>query len=122
MNTPKLIVDAFTHVKSYLPEVKILIITREGQWCFMDDDFDAPAFPDEIDTNLLDLAVNLASKQFGLPYIYQHFSVRCNQCGWEGDEDDLETFTDLSDKVVGHDIDYLRGCPHCETDEYLMDI
>lgn len=48
--------------------------------------------------------------------------VRCNNCYWEGDEEDLETMVDLSDNDIDHDIQYLRGCPECRTDEYLMDI
>lgn len=49
-------------------------------------------------------------------------TVRCNNCLWEGVEDELETFVDLETEVVGNEIHYLRGCPECETDEYLTDI
>ena len=41
---------------------------------------------------------------------------------WEGTEEELETFVDLSDSDVGHDIGYYPGCPNCQTDEYLMDL
>lgn len=49
-------------------------------------------------------------------------TVRCNNCFWEGNEEELQTFVDLSDNDISHDIGYIRGCPNCETDEYLMDI
>ena len=50
------------------------------------------------------------------------FEVRCNNCEWEGYEEDLQIFTDLSDNNVSHDIHYFKGCPNCKTDDYLMDI
>ena len=52
----------------------------------------------------------------------EKYEVRCNNCGWEGYENDLKLFTDLSDNNVSHDIQYFKGCPECETDAYLMDI
>jgi hypothetical protein len=50
------------------------------------------------------------------------FEVKCNNCDWEGYEEDLQIFTDLSDNNVSHDIHYFKGCPDCKTDGYLMDI
>ena len=52
----------------------------------------------------------------------EKYEVRCNNCGWEGYENDLKLFTDLSDNNVSHDIQYFKGCPECKTDDYLMDI
>ena len=49
-------------------------------------------------------------------------TVICNNCLWEGVEEELKTFVDLSDENIGHEIGYVRGCPICETDHYLMDI
>lgn len=49
-------------------------------------------------------------------------TVRCNNCFWIGAEDELETFVDLETETVGKEVHYLRGCPECGTDEYLMDI
>ena len=49
-------------------------------------------------------------------------TVRCNWCDWEGTEDDLVTCVDLSDKEIGHDINYFKGCPNCRADDYLIDI
>ena len=49
-------------------------------------------------------------------------TILCNNCLWEGVEEELETFVDLSDENIGHEIGYMRGCPICETDSYLMDI
>ena len=49
-------------------------------------------------------------------------SIRCNMCYWEGSEEELKTFVDLSDNDISHDVGYFSGCPNCETDDYLMDI
>ena len=38
-------------------------------------------------------------------------TIRCNNCYWVGQEDDLKQ---LEDEI--------NGCPNCETDGYLMDI
>lgn len=40
--------------------------------------------------------------------------IRCNFCEWAGDE------TDLSIKKDGSE--FMRVCPECETDEYLIDL
>jgi Zn finger protein HypA/HybF involved in hydrogenase expression len=49
--------------------------------------------------------------------------VRCNNCYWSGDEEDLEDFSEPNlineeDKTLY----FYKGCPKCKTDEYLMDI
>ena len=49
-------------------------------------------------------------------------TIICNNCLWEGNEEELKTFTDLSDNEVNHDINYSIGCPNCETDDYLQNI
>ena len=48
-------------------------------------------------------------------------TVRCNNCYWEDCEDNLKTFVDMSEHI-GKEIYYYKGCPNCETDDYLMDI
>jgi len=40
--------------------------------------------------------------------------VKCNNCDFIGDEDDLEMFKDKEG--------YFKGCPNCKKDSYLMDI
>ena len=40
--------------------------------------------------------------------------VRCTECDWEGDKDDLIECYDEGE--------HFDGCPNCETDEYLEDI
>ena len=42
------------------------------------------------------------------------YEVKCNNCDWEGYENDLEIFEDEGG--------FFKGCPNCETDSYLMDI
>lgn len=47
--------------------------------------------------------------------------VRCNNCYWEGEEDELETFSDpIPDNPDTEE--YYKGCPTCKTDDYLIDI
>ena len=45
--------------------------------------------------------------------------IRCNNCYWEGEEEDLKDFVDLESKK---EVLYFKGCPNCKTDEYLMDL
>jgi hypothetical protein len=40
--------------------------------------------------------------------------VKCNNCDFIGNEDDLEMFKD--------DGEYFKGCPNCKTDSCLMDV
>lgn len=47
--------------------------------------------------------------------------VKCNNCGWEGYENNLEIFEDDC-KEQRFDRPFFKGCPNCETDDYLMDI
>ena len=68
-------------------------------------------------------------------------NCKCNNCDWEGNEEDLTLVEfDVNDEEEtptatecknGHinrlkeepkEIDFLKGCPNCLTDEYLMDI
>jgi len=46
--------------------------------------------------------------------------VKCNMCGWQGDEDGLEHIPD-GFSVLG-DRMWQDACPTCKTDEYLMDV
>jgi hypothetical protein len=65
----------------------------------------------------------------------------CNNCGWYGDEEDLilvefdindENETPTATEQTGGAVqrlndepserDFLKGCPECNTDSYLMDI
>ena len=65
--------------------------------------------------------------------------VRCNWCGWEGYEDELALIVDLSDDGISHweeyeddldlsddgisnDVHFIKVCPGCKQDDYLMDI
>ena len=41
-------------------------------------------------------------------------AVKCNDCQFIGEEDDLEILKDNTE--------YFKGCPNCKTDSYLMDI
>ena len=40
--------------------------------------------------------------------------VRCNNCNWQGEEEDLVPFDDADGGGF--------GCPTCKTDHYLTDI
>lgn len=43
--------------------------------------------------------------------------VRCNNCMWTGDEESL-----VLCRLAGKLQEMIKGCPHCHTDEFLMDI
>jgi len=45
--------------------------------------------------------------------------VRCNNCGWTGDEDDLVIFEEDGKYGDGYGG---KGCPNCKTDAYLADV
>jgi hypothetical protein len=47
-------------------------------------------------------------------------TVRCNMCYWKGEEDDLEILEDGLD-VIGDKV-YMKACPKCLTDDYLIDM
>lgn len=54
-------------------------------------------------------------------------TVKCNKCGFVGYEEDLITTEDkegtkiMQEKGI-NDKEFMRACPDCLTDEYLMDI
>ena len=37
-------------------------------------------------------------------------------------DDDLDLIVDLSDDGISHDVHYIKVCPECKQDGYLMDI
>ena len=47
--------------------------------------------------------------------------VRCNDCGWIGKEDELETIKTLAVDCEGRFIDY-EQCPKCGSIECIMDV
>ena len=48
-------------------------------------------------------------------------TVRCNNCNWEGVEEELQIFQEETD-ADSIDRSFFKGCPNCETDDYLMDL
>lgn len=65
--TPE-VLKAFNYVKSFFPEVSMVVFSTDNRWCYMDADFNAPLFPLNTDTSVLDEALDSVDK---LPYIYQ---------------------------------------------------
>jgi NAD-dependent SIR2 family protein deacetylase len=46
--------------------------------------------------------------------------VRCNQCGWQGDEEELViAYNPTPNKI---DISSMEHCPNCNETECLMDL
>jgi hypothetical protein len=66
---PSPVKKAFNHVKSFHPEVTMVVFNKYGQWQFMDDNFDAPTFNEKIDMSLLEDACDSVIE---LPNIF-HF-------------------------------------------------
>jgi len=57
------------------------------------------------------------------PDIMAKYEVKCNNCDWEGYEEDLSLLNesnpnDKEDKSLY----FFKACPNCKTDDYLMDI
>lgn len=52
------VIAALEHVRTFRPEVTQVFYTNELKWLYMTDDGDAPAFGGEIDTSLLEDAVD----------------------------------------------------------------
>lgn len=67
--------------------------------------------------------------------------VRCNNCDWEGFDEDLSLYgtkgdgketlvceetsygrTTVYDKEYKGELFFFKGCPNCKTDDYLMDL
>ncbi len=48
--------------------------------------------------------------------------VRCNFCYWVGDDEYLKTLALSINNPTSDNIEYIKCCPNCETDNYLMDI
>lgn len=67
--------------------------------------------------------------------------VRCNNCNWQGEEEDLlliefdindeteiATATEEANGIVNRlsnrpkEVNFLKGCPNCKTDSFLMNV
>lgn len=46
--------------------------------------------------------------------------VKCNQCGWSGEEEDLVMCSEPGSDA--EPVQHFTGCPQCKTDEALMDV
>lgn len=62
---------AILHVKQEYKELAIVVFSRDAKWCYMDEDFNAFKFSDNIDVSILQDAIDSVEHQFGLPFIYQ---------------------------------------------------
>lgn len=60
---------AFEHIKTIHPDLSIAIFDKNGQWCYMDESFEAFTFDTNIDVSLLEAASDSIET---LPFIYQH--------------------------------------------------
>lgn len=59
---------AFEHVKKFHPTLSIVIFNKEGQWQYMDENFDSFVFGANIDNGILEDAADSIEN---LPFIYQ---------------------------------------------------
>jgi len=74
MKPTKEVLKAFEHVKSFHPNVSIVIFNKEGQWNYMDENFEGLDFShDGINVSVLEDAVD-SLKEF--PFIYQEETKR----------------------------------------------
>lgn len=51
------------------------------------------------------------------------YRIRCNNC-WSHfvDDENLKILSEKLDSSCVDDFEFFKGCPLCETDEYLMDL
>jgi|AntRauMFilla1563_2_1112583.scaffolds.fasta_scaffold223130_1 hypothetical protein len=63
------VVTAFQHVKSFFPQVNIVVYNKNGMWCYMDEDFNTLNFEGvNIDVSVLQDASDSITIQ---PFVYQ---------------------------------------------------
>ena len=65
---PLRVQTALDHVRSVFPEVSMVVFNTDTRWRYMDDNFNAPIFNDEIDVSILEDAVYDLSE---LPCVFQ---------------------------------------------------
>lgn len=54
-------------------------------------------------------------------YIEIKPNIYCNNCNWNGFEEELLEYNETS-KVDNTTLEFVKGCPNCKTDEYLINI
>jgi len=69
--TPEAIAKALDHVRASHPQVTTVAFLAGQIWVFTDDYGDDPKFGPEIDTDVLDAALDAAYEDRGLPSIYR---------------------------------------------------
>lgn len=55
-NPPK-IQAALDHVRSFFPDVVMVVFSTDARWQYMTEEFEAPVFPNEVDVTILEEAV-----------------------------------------------------------------
>jgi len=50
-----------------------------------------------------------------------NFQVQCNNCDFEGYEEDLAIYNETSN-VDNTTLEYFKSCPNCKTDKYLQNL
>lgn len=69
MNPTPEVLRAMAHIREKFPDVAIVVFNTDERWCYMDEDFNAPKFNNEIiNVGILEAAVNSVPD---LPYVYQ---------------------------------------------------
>lgn len=65
--------EAIKHIENIIPDIKIkmVVINTEQQWLFFDEDYICPIFPQNVDTSILEKALDAVYALHGFPYIYQ---------------------------------------------------
>ena len=53
MKTPEEVTRALAHVKQFHPTLALVVFTSNEKWLYMDADFDAFEFGDDIDVSIL---------------------------------------------------------------------
>lgn len=56
--TTPLVRDAFKEVQKFFPAVCLLLYLPDGRWQFLDQDGEAPTFPNTLDVSVLEAAAD----------------------------------------------------------------
>lgn len=73
MKAPQEVIDAFNHIAQNY-NVSMVVFNGSGSWVFMDENFHAPAFTDDVDTNILAAAADALYNEDMLPFVYEHLN------------------------------------------------
>lgn len=65
------VLAALIHVRHFIPEVCMAVFSKDQMWQFFGEDFAKVEWSDEIDTSIIEAAVDAAYETVGLPAVFE---------------------------------------------------